>query len=62
VRGPSLLGDIAIGDDGKAGVHIHAVLGLCDSTTRGGRFLTGIVRPALDVTITESLANLCRKK
>ena len=38
-EGLTLLGDIAIGDDGKASLHMHAVLGLSDGTTRGGHFL-----------------------
>ncbi len=58
----SLLGDIATGDDGKASLHLHAVLGLDDGTTRGGHFLKGIVRPTLEVTIVETPANLRRRK
>ena len=58
----SLIGDIAVGDDGKASVHIHAVLGLKDGTTRGGHFLKGIVRPTLEVTIVETPARLRRRK
>lgn len=58
----SLLGDIATGDDGKPSVHIHAVLGLSDGTTRGGHFLKGIVRPTLEVIITETPAHLRRRK
>jgi predicted DNA-binding protein with PD1-like motif len=58
----SLLGDIATGDDGKPSVHIHAVLGLSDGTTRGGHFLKGIVRPTLEVMITETPAHLRRRK
>lgn len=61
-EGLSLLGDIAIGDDYKASVHIHAVLGLSDGTTRGGHFLKGIVRPTLEVTIVETRAHLRRRK
>ncbi|CAN5661992.1 DNA-binding protein [soil metagenome] len=61
-EGLSLLGDIAIGDDGKSSVHIHAVLGLSDGTARGGHFLKGIVRPTLEVTIIETPAHLRRKK
>ncbi|UYN96135.1 MAG: DNA-binding protein [Enhydrobacter sp.] len=56
----SLLGDIAAGDDGKPSVHLHAVLGLADGTTRGGHFLEGIVQPTLEVTITETPAHLRR--
>lgn len=58
----SLLGDIATGDDGKASLHLHAVLGLKDGTTRGGHFLRGLVRPTLEVTIVETPAHLRRRK
>ena len=58
----SLLGDIAQGDDGKASLHLHAVLGLRDGTVRGGHFLAGKVRPTLEVTITETASKLRRKK
>jgi predicted DNA-binding protein with PD1-like motif len=58
----SLLGDIAQGDDGKASLHLHAVLGLRDGTVRGGHFLAAKVRPALEVTIVETASKLRRKK
>jgi predicted DNA-binding protein with PD1-like motif len=58
----SLLGDIAMGDDGTASLHMHAVLGLSDGTCRGGHFLKGIVRPTLEVTIVETPARLRRRK
>jgi predicted DNA-binding protein with PD1-like motif len=58
----SLLGDVAIGDDGKASVHFHAVLGLPDGTLRGGHFLSGLVRPTLEVTIVETVVDLRRRK
>ena len=61
-EGLSLLGDIATGDDGKPSLHMHAVLGLRDGTTRGGHFLKGIVRPTLEVTIVETPARLRRRK
>ena len=61
-EGLSLLGDIAVDDDGKASLHMHAVLGLQDGTTRGGHFLRGIVRPTLEVTIVETPAHLRRRK
>jgi uncharacterized protein len=56
----TLVGDIARGDDGKPSVHLHAVLGLSDGSTRGGHFLEGIVRPTLEVVITETPIHLCR--
>jgi hypothetical protein len=58
----SLIGDVAQGDDGKASLHLHAVLGLQDGTVRGGHFLSGAVQPTLEVTITESVVHLRRKK
>jgi uncharacterized protein len=58
----SLIGDIATGDDGKPSLHLHAVLGLSDGTTRGGHFMKGIVRPTLEVTIVETPAHLRRKR
>ena len=61
-EGLSLLGDIALGDDGKPSLHMHAVLGLSDGTTRGGHFLKGIVRPTLEVTIVETPAHLRRRR
>jgi predicted DNA-binding protein with PD1-like motif len=57
----SLLGDIAQGDDGKASLHLHAVLGVRDGSVRGGHFLGGNVRPTLEVTIVETAPNLRRK-
>jgi predicted DNA-binding protein with PD1-like motif len=58
----SALGDIAVGDDGTASLHIHVVLGLSDGTTRGGHLLEGTVRPTLEVMVTETPATLRRKK
>jgi predicted DNA-binding protein with PD1-like motif len=34
----SAIGDVPIGDDGKASLHVHVVLGLSDGSTRGGIF------------------------
>jgi hypothetical protein len=58
----SLMGDVAEGDDGNASLHLHAVLGLWDGSVRGGHFLSGSVQPTLEVTITETVAHLRRKK
>lgn len=58
----SLMGDIAQGDDGKASLHLHVVLGLQDGSLRGGHFLSGSVQPTLEVTITETVVHLRRKK
>ena len=58
----SSIGDVAVGDDGKASLHVHLVLGLSDGSTRGGHLLAGTVRPTLEVVFTESPARLRRKK
>lgn len=58
----SLMGDIAQGDDGKASLHLHAVLGLADGTVRGGHFISGSVRPTLEVTVRETVGHLRRKR
>jgi predicted DNA-binding protein with PD1-like motif len=58
----SAIGDIAVGDDGKASLHVHIVLGLSDGSTRGGHLLAGTVRPTLEIVVTEVPAGLRRKK
>ena len=58
----SLIGDVAQGEDSKASLHLHAVLGLQDGSLRGGHFLSGTVRPTLEVIIKETVAHLRRKK
>ena len=58
----SAMGDVAVGDDGKASLHIHIVLGLSDGSTRGGHLLAGLVRPTLEVVLTEVPTRLRRKK
>jgi len=58
----SAVGDVAIGDDGGASLHIHIVLGLSDGSTRGGHFLSGIVRPTLEVVLTEAPVQLRRTR
>jgi len=58
----SAIGDIAVGDDGRASLHVHVVLGLSDGTTRGGHLLEGKVRPTLEVVLEEAPAGLRRRK
>lgn len=58
----SLVGDIAVDDEGKPSLHAHVVLGLRDGSVRGGHLLEAIVRPTLEVTVTESPAHLRRRK
>src|SRR6201992_2002990 len=58
----SAIGDVAVGDDGKASLHVHVVLGLADGTTRGGHLMKGTVRPTLEVVLTDTPKHLRRKK
>lgn len=53
----SLIGDIALSDDGPA-VHAHAVLGLPTGEVRGGHLLAGEVWPTLEVVVREAPAQL----
>jgi predicted DNA-binding protein with PD1-like motif len=57
----SLIGDVALDDDGKASLHLHVVLGLSDGSTRGGHFIEGHVRPTLEVVLRETPARLRRR-
>ncbi|MFA1678138.1 PPC domain-containing DNA-binding protein, partial [Rhizobium mongolense] len=58
----SAIGDIAIGDDGKASLHMHVVLGRSDGATRGGHFIKGTVHPTLEIIIRESAVGFRRRK
>lgn len=53
----SLIGDVAVDQDGPV-LHVHAVLGLSDGTTRGGHLIEGRVFPTLEVVVTETPAQL----
>jgi predicted DNA-binding protein with PD1-like motif len=57
----SLVGDIAEDDKGEPSLHAHTVLGRSDGSTRGGHLLKGLVRPTLEVTLTETPAHLRRR-
>jgi hypothetical protein len=56
----SLIGDIALGagNPGQPQVHLHAVLGLADGSTRGGHLLEGYVWPTLEVIVREAPTEL----
>ena len=58
----SAIGDIAVDDNGKPSLHVHAVLGLSDGSTRGGHLLEGIVQPTLEITVQESPGYLRRRR
>jgi len=56
----SLVGDVTI-NDGKPNIHAHVVLGKRDGSTSGGHLIEAIVRPTLEVILTESPAHLERR-
>jgi predicted DNA-binding protein with PD1-like motif len=56
----SFLGDISL-SEGKPRIHAHVVLGKSDGTAWGGHLLKAIVRPTLEVIITESPTHLRRQ-
>jgi hypothetical protein len=53
----SLIGDVALKDDGPV-VHAHVVLGRSDASTFGGHLLHANVRPTLELVIVESPEHL----
>lgn len=55
----SLAGDIAL-DGQQPRLHLHAVLGRRDGSTVGGHLLGAVVRPTLEVLVTESPSHLRR--
>jgi uncharacterized protein len=57
----SLVGDITLTDKGEPKIHVHAVLGRSDGTTRGGHLIEARVRPTLEVMLIESPHRLRRK-
>jgi len=50
----SLTGDVAIGPDDKPTLHIHAVLGRRDGSALAGHLQRAVVRPTLEVILTEA--------
>jgi uncharacterized protein len=54
----SLIGDVALAPDGKAALHVHAVLGRRDGTALAGHLSEAHVRPTLEVILTEPPAHL----
>jgi predicted DNA-binding protein with PD1-like motif len=58
----TLVGDIVPDEKGNASLHAHTVLGRGDGSTRGGHLIEGVVRPTLEITITETPAHLTRRK
>lgn len=57
----SLTGDVALGPDGQPALHIHTVLGRRDGSAIAGHLKSGVVRPTLEVILTESPKHLCKR-
>lgn len=57
----SMVGNIAIGPNGEPKLHAHLVVGKRDGSAHGGHLLRGIVRPTLEVVLTELPAELHRR-
>jgi uncharacterized protein len=56
----SLVGDISI-EHGKPKVHAHVVVGKPDATAHGGHLIEGLVRPTLEIVLTEAPRYLKRR-
>ena len=56
----SLLGDITL-SDAEPKIHAHVVLGKSNGSAWGGHLMKAIVRPTLEVVITESPSHLCKR-
>jgi uncharacterized protein len=57
----SLIGNVALEEDGSPKIHAHVVLGRFDATTRGGHLIAATVRPTFEAIIEETVAHLHRR-
>lgn len=57
----SLVGDVALTEEGEPKVHAHVVLGRRDGTAMGGHLIEGRVRPTLELMLEEAPVHLRRK-
>jgi uncharacterized protein len=57
----SLNGDIALGPGGEPALHVHAVLGRRSGEAVAGHLLEALVRPTLEIVLTESPAHLRKR-
>lgn len=56
----SLIGDVTI-DAHEPKLHAHVVLGKRDASAHGGHLIEGLVRPTLEIVLTELPAHLRRR-
>jgi uncharacterized protein len=57
----ALAGNVALGPDDKPALHAHVVVAKHDGTAHGGHLLRGVVRPTLEVVLTELPTHLHRR-
>lgn len=57
----SLIGDVALGENGEPKVHAHVVVGRSDGSAVAGHLLEARVRPTLEVILTEAPEHLQRR-
>ena len=57
----SLLGDVAVGDQGPT-LHLHAVLGKADGSVVGGHLIEAYVRPTLEVILIQPPSYLRKRR
>ncbi|HEX4614683.1 MAG TPA: DUF296 domain-containing protein [Stellaceae bacterium] len=57
----SLLGDVAVGDQGPT-LHLHAVLGKADGSVVGGHLIEAHVRPTLEMILIQPPSYLRKRK
>ncbi len=57
----SLLGDVAVGDQGPT-LHLHVVLGKADGSVVGGHLIEAYVRPTLEVILIQPPSYLRKRK
>ena len=58
----SLIGDVALAPSGEPSIHVHLVVGRRDGMALAGHLGSGVVRPTLEVIVTESPAHLQKRK
>lgn len=58
----TMMGDIAVDEEGSPALHVHLVLGRREGAALAGHLVEATVRPTLEVVITETPAHLHRRK
>jgi predicted DNA-binding protein with PD1-like motif len=58
----SLIGNVALDQHGQPSLHPHMVIARSDATAFGGHVLEALVRPVIELVVTESPAYLQRRK